>query len=125
MDNIVVVSVEALEHPQLGLQQYYKISLSCGHYEKRPGHLPEIGQITNCPQCYFEGRKEILTCPLCKKAGVERNTEEEGNRHIHLEDNKKRGQQPVAAGMCPECGSTLWNTGGSTFCQSCGFEKCS
>lgn len=129
-----VISVETLEPPLFGLPQYYKITLSCGHYHKRPDALPAVGKQVECPECYFKSRREILLCPLCKKAGVERNSEEEGDRHIHLGENhgqvvqqpKRDSQQPqrIAQGACPDCGSTLWHSGGCTFCESCGFERC-
>ena len=32
--------------------------------------------------------------------------------------------QQFAAGVCPECGSTMWFEGGCATCHSCGYSKC-
>ena len=35
-----------------------------------------------------------------------------------------RDKQQIAAGVCPECGSTLFQGSGCFFCPVCGHEKC-
>lgn len=49
---VTVKSVEAMEVPQPGLQQYYKLSLSCGHhYESSVGGLFIVGGRVRCYYC--------------------------------------------------------------------------
>ena len=88
----------------------------------------------NCTYCKkFDGKCSLGIIDLSK----DRLPEKEYCVQIFRDDNwdgeqgkekysPKEAQPPqqIAAGMCPDCGSTLWFQEGCATCQSCGFSKC-
>ncbi len=66
----------------------------------------------------------------CKIQGCSRDGLTEKELSIHMKYYHKEQavsyEQPqkMAAGMCPDCGSTLFYQEGCANCQSCGYSKC-
>ena len=66
----------------------------------------------------------------CKICGRDNLTERElfihikfCHKHLPFYANTQQPQK-VAAGVCPDCGTTLWFEEGCVNCRSCGFSKC-
>ena len=45
-------------------------------------------------------------------------------RRFHRVSVAKQTPQPVAHGVCPECGCTLFFQEGCVKCGTCGYSKC-
>jgi len=62
-----------------------------------------------------------MKCGLC---GRENLSEKELEVHKKVFHKKPQVAQPIVVGVCPDCGASLLNEGGCTYCHSCGYSKC-
>lgn len=68
-----------------------------------------------------------MKCELCGREGL---SERELAIHIkyfhgkHTHSISVEQPQMIAAGVCPDCGSTLFYQEGCANCPSCGYSKC-
>lgn len=69
----------------------------------------------------------------CNIAGCNRNGLTERELEVHKKYfhgtqimHPQAGQQPqaIVAGVCPDCGSTLFYQEGCATCQTCGYSRC-
>ncbi len=86
---------------------------------KRCG-LPKSGSIPYGLEMEYEQLNPDF-CAWCNAVLLNRLRRE---RNPDSQSMLVRGQQQVAAGVCPECGCTLFQGSGCYNCPSCGFEKC-
>ena len=64
----------------------------------------------------------------CKECGRDGLSQKELAIHMKYYHKKQmvscEQPQKIAAGMCPDCGSTLFYQEGCTTCPSCGYSRC-
>ena len=63
-----------------------------------------------------------MKCDLCARDNLSQRELEMHKKVFHKEPITTG--QPTMSGVCPDCGASLWNEGGCTYCHSCGYSKC-
>ena len=66
-----------------------------------------------------------MKCSICGRDNLTERELDVHKKFFHGAQTKAYQQpQVIAAGACPDCGSTLWFQEGCAVCRSCGYNKC-
>ena len=66
-----------------------------------------------------------MKCEQCGRDGLSQKELSVHMKYFHAKQTMSYEQpQKVAAGVCPDCGSTLFYQEGCANCPVCGFSKC-
>lgn len=63
-----------------------------------------------------------MKCEQCGRDNLSQKELVIHKKYFHATHSEQ--SQRIAAGVCPDCGSTLFYQEGCASCKSCGFSKC-